>query len=689
MIDFAPQPWIGNASNEVTPSSGGAIQLPSIGQPDFTLTTAPRLPSVSSSFTGPLAGYERVTKFLLVNSTSYTWITSSGTNSGWRTEIPHCSFCGERFSLDTTFHSVVSRYQSPSLTQSISFAGNGQTITLQDLNVEIHKHPRKGSENAPSVHSICWKAFTKQPSIHNFCNLGRAMIPLVWTRLPQSIYRSQSTLSKAIQMLPSDQCDYQDVALYILLKRCERLPTELVAMIWDFVTPCTVRCLLALWAAKSIQPAAISFPGGSATIFLNGDIKLYLKQILDGVYICGIRQGYTLHGSESDSSVNITVPLSMIAFVFTRGTYGLRKMEFITELEPHPVRSLASKDSEFVGVIYPQPATPLHIDLECDALKISRISCHNKSSFGHDFLWMTPLPWTQIEPPSAKSFYHWPRHFDFARHPHRIMVYIPLSKDGFRLYGLTAFCSNKGLVGLGTHFHSCLNSPRSDWYGEQKGCPIHVQFGCSETIHSVSVFWQQNDPLPQPYLIITTSKSRTLTLGPCYAPAHMGTKNIFSRDQGDILGLYYDQSPGIPGFTSMGATCCPRNSLLEHISNASIPQRHSDMIYPLHTSPSGGFASQASFTNVKILKACYMGPRCKGMLLIYDNDTRSILGQWYESTHVQPDIEVISFQRHDILRFYLRQHDENQILGRVRSFSGASPLEKGESFVDVAHGVST
>lgn len=136
------------------------------------------------------------------------------------------------------------------------------------------------------------------------------------------------------------------------------------------------------------------------------------------------------------------------------------------------------------------------------ALKISRLNCHTESNFGHDFLWVSPLQWAQLYPPSADSFYNWPRHYDFTRHSQRFMAYIPLHKDRFSLYGLTAFCSNMGLVGLGTHFCSRSHSPKTYWYGEQKGCPVHVQLENSETLSLLTVFWHRDDHLAKPYLIV-------------------------------------------------------------------------------------------------------------------------------------------------------------------------------------------
>ena len=137
------------------------------------------------------------------------------------------------------------------------------------------------------------------------------------------------------------------------------------------------------------------------------------------------------------------------------------------------------------------------------SLKIARLSCHTKSNFRHDLLWTSPLQRAHLYPPSADAFYYWPRHYDFARNSHQFMAYIPLQKDGTSLYCLTAFCSDKGLVGLGTHFF-CFwaRSPKTYWYGEKKGCPVHVQFEDSETVRRLTVFWHCNDRLVKPYLIV-------------------------------------------------------------------------------------------------------------------------------------------------------------------------------------------
>jgi hypothetical protein len=169
------------------------------------------------------------------------------------------------------------------------------------------------------------------------------------------------------------------------------------------------------------------------------------------------------------------------------------------------------------------------------------------------------------------------------------------------------------------------------------------------------------------------------------------TQNIFNARDGHILGLYYDISPGITGFTSLGTTCRPHGSPLGRVPDRPIPHiiRHSDMIDYLNASPFGSFASQASLENVRALKACYSGSRCKGMLLIYNDDTRSILGQWYESTHTQPDIQVIPFQRGSVLRFCFAQNGDIQFLSGVKSFSEYSLLRTSDMSVDVVYGVST
>ena len=156
------------------------------------------------------------------------------------------------------------------------------------------------------------------------------------------------------------------------------------------------------------------------------------------------------------------------------------------------------------------------------------------------------------------------------------------------------------------------------------------------------------------------------------------------------MGLYYDKSPGITGFTSLGTVCRPRDSSSSQTPNHSTPMsRHSDMIYLLNTSPFGGFASQASLKNIISLKACYVGSRCKGMLIIYKGDTRCTLGQWYENTQAQPDVQEIHFQHENVLRFHLMEdNDNNQFLTQVESLSRGSLLETSDKFIDMVFGVS-
>lgn len=113
------------------------------------------------------------------------------------------------------------------------------------------------------------------------------------------------------------------------------------------------------------------------------------------------------------------------------------------------------------------------------------------------------------------------------------------------------------------------------------------------------------------------------------------------------------------------------------------------MIYRLSTSPFGGFASQAYLKDIKSLQVGYMGSRCKGMLIVYSDDTRNTLGQWYEGTHAQPRVQKLHYQRDSMLRFYLTKHNGNMFLNRVESLLAASSsLETNEQYVDLFYGVS-
>lgn len=183
------------------------------------------------------------------------------------TRISHCLLCGDSFCLDSYFYSgmphlgwfisaanvalvVFPNQHYPVFTRAISFRGADGTIVLQDLNVEIHCDPQIRSKNAPSVHCICWMALVNRPSIYELCDLSFAMTPLVWAGLPPSIYKDRFALTKAIHKLSSkSNNDNKKTAIYELLERLQGLPTELVASIWDFMPPCTVRCLCAFLAA--------------------------------------------------------------------------------------------------------------------------------------------------------------------------------------------------------------------------------------------------------------------------------------------------------------------------------------------------------------------------------------------------------------------------------------------------------
>lgn len=228
----------------------------------------------------------------------------------------------------------------------------------------FHDDPRLRSKNAPSIHNLCWKALEVRPSINMLCDLGIAMTPLVRGGLPKNIYMHR--LPQAVQTLFSefDQVDTGDTTLHGLIGRCGRLPTELVTIIWEFISPCAVRCLLALWAARSIWPT-FPFAAGCASIRLYGDIFVYVTRVLDGTYICGIRDGDTLYGHKSASLFKVPIPLSITAVIFVLGNYGLRRIGFSTEAQPDPAVMEGSRGgTEFVSIIYPQ--TPLIVDFGWD-----------------------------------------------------------------------------------------------------------------------------------------------------------------------------------------------------------------------------------------------------------------------------------------------------------------------------------
>ena len=93
-------------------------------------------------------------------------------------------------------------------------------------------------------------------------------------------------------------------------------------------------------------------------------------------------------------------------------------------------------------------------------------------------------------------------------------------------------------------------------------------------------------------------------LGPQFSPPDMGMKCIANVDDGDILGLYYDTTPGIPSFTSMGTICRPNKSSIpqhDHCIPEMLPNR--GMTQFLYTSPFHRFISQAPLKNLAMIKS--------------------------------------------------------------------------------------
>ena len=253
----------------------------------------------------------------------------------------------------------------------MTFEGKDQTVTLHNLNMVFHDDPRLRSSNAPSLHNLCWRTLEVRPSINMLYDLGLAMTPRIRGGLPQNIYMHRLPLARAIQVLFSefDEGDTGETALRGLLGRVGQLPPELITIIWELISPCAIRCLLALWAARNIWPTS-AFAAGCASIRLDGDLLVYVRRVLDGTYICGIHDGNALYGYKSSSFFKVPIPLSITAFVFVLGNYGLRRIGFSTEAQSDPeiLEGSRAEDTEFVGIIYPQ--TPPIVDFEWDVRTI-------------------------------------------------------------------------------------------------------------------------------------------------------------------------------------------------------------------------------------------------------------------------------------------------------------------------------
>ncbi|KAB8227932.1 uncharacterized protein BDW43DRAFT_323395 [Aspergillus alliaceus] len=484
--------------------------------------------------------------------------------------IPYCSLCGEKFNSTIRFRSVVfvNQHQGPILTESLNFQWRNSAIVLPKLNIQIldSNNNCRTSMLALSIHNLCWTAIDRPPSIRFVYNLGIAMNPLLWEKLPQSIYSHYRIASTSIHAgYPLDNC----------------------------------------------HRTTLNKTPASATVQLCGDIFLYLTSTLDGTYISGICIGDRLYGYRSNWSLRRAISSPVAAIAFTLGLYRLRQIDFLSKAIASITKSSKAKSQEVLGVIYPQSAQSPWIELEWDVMKISHFKWvpehGNEQDFGHDFLW--------------SSFYNWPRSCDFTSRNQRFMAYIPLHR-GWVLFAWTCcLLFQQRLRRLGNTFQRLLR------------------------YQSYSV-------------LITTNKGRRLTLGPYILPVEIQFKTLFSGSDGDVSGLYYDISPGLSTFTSLGVICRPGVSSLTPAHHDMMPcmPYNFDHLDLLDASPWSSFVSRAPLTNAKRLEVCYLGPRFTGMLLIYNDDGGiSTLGQWYENTSLQADIFELDYRPDHDLRFSLVQ----------------------------------
>ena len=102
----------------------------------------------------------------------------------------------------------------------------------------------------------------------------------------------------------------------------------------------------------------------SGTMSLHGNISVYHTCVLDGTHICGIRQGNKFYGHECSTFTNISIPLSITAFVFRLGMYGLRSIDFVLDTNTNlsSKGDIPVKDNEFISIIHYQH----EVDLEWD-----------------------------------------------------------------------------------------------------------------------------------------------------------------------------------------------------------------------------------------------------------------------------------------------------------------------------------
>lgn len=210
-------------------------------------------------------------------------------------------------------------------------------------------------------------ALPSPPPLCQLQNLGLAMTPLFWTGLPQNIGKGYVTLSQAIQNLLTENPVRQSNFIEKLIAGVGRLPSDVTAIIWDFIPPSTVRCLLSLWATKD-ELENLHTTVKRATFILHKSLVVYHTAVLGGTYICGLSHDGKHYGDKSNRFVLITVPQTIAAIALIYGAYGLREVEFYTEKQLLSASRIDSavRTGEYLGIIRPPKARPLSLDIEWD-----------------------------------------------------------------------------------------------------------------------------------------------------------------------------------------------------------------------------------------------------------------------------------------------------------------------------------
>ena len=186
---------------------------------------------------------------------------------------------------------------------------------------------------APSLHSICWKALKNKNNLESIFCFGLAMVPLLDVEVKGNIYASSNTyfLSEALQRFcrPTYKHPAQKSNLFHDLNQLGALPEEIISLVWEYLSPTVVRCLLSLQTSMDLIERVSPIRQWSATFLLHGSMTVFFRHLHGETYICGLNNTYQQYGYKSHDCQQVQIEMPVVAVSAIIGLFGLKGIQYL------------------------------------------------------------------------------------------------------------------------------------------------------------------------------------------------------------------------------------------------------------------------------------------------------------------------------------------------------------------------